>query len=108
MFGIFGDSLERLFTKELKARGAKIPKAAVREIVAMATASVPPAQRALPGEHGHNLGEDAVIHFAAWTAMVANKAAGRPLRTSALDPDIYPETEAALRAILVKHGAVAA
>ncbi|BBK34856.1 hypothetical protein EDC65_2657 [Stella humosa] len=108
MFGIFGDSLERLFIKELKGRGASIPKGAMREIVAMASGSIDAAHRALPGDYGRNLGEDVILHYAGWTARIVNRAAGRPARISAIDPDVYPETEAAIRAILVKHGALKA
>lgn len=104
MFGIFGDSLERLFIKESRERGVKLPKAAIKEIVALATASMDPSHRRLPGDYGRNLGEDAMIHFAGWTARIVHKAAGRPDRRTAIDQDLYPETEAAIRAILVKHG----
>ena len=107
MFGIFGDSLERLFIKESRERGIKLPKAATKEVVALALGSVDPPHRALPGDYGRNLGEDAMIHFAGWTARIVHKAAGRPDRRTAIDQDLYPETEAAIRAILVRHGVVA-
>jgi hypothetical protein len=108
MFGIFGDSLERLFIKETRERGIKLPKAAMKELVALAIDSVEPAHRALPGDYGRNLGEDAMLHHAGWTACVVHRAAGRPDRRTAIDRDLYPETEAAIRAILVKHGVLTA
>ena len=104
MFGIFGDSVERLFIKEMKERGVKIAKPAVKDIVAIATNSVDVKHRGLPGDYGHNLGEDAILHYAGWTAAIVNRAAGRPARTSAIDPDMGPESDAAIRAVLVKHG----
>ena len=104
MFGIFGDSHTRLFIHELKQRGVKLAKPAVQEIVATANNSVDPGHRARPGQYGRNLGEDAILHFAGWTAKIVNQAAGRPPDTSAIDPDMHPETENAIRAILVKHG----
>ncbi|MCC7275142.1 MAG: hypothetical protein IT561_20915 [Alphaproteobacteria bacterium] len=107
MLGLFGDSHQRLFAKELKERGVKIARSATKEIVAAALTTVPPGQHAHAGTHGRNIAEDAVLHFAAWTATVVNRTAGRPTRVSAIDPDLYPETEALLRGILVKHGVIA-
>lgn len=108
MFGIFGDSTERLFIKEMRERGVKLPKAAMKEMVALAMDAVEPAHRGLPGDYGRNLGEDTVLHYAGWTARVIHKAAGRPDRRTAIDRDLYPETEAAIRAVLVRHGVIAA
>ena len=104
MFGIFGDSLERLFIKESRERGVKLPKPAIKEVVALALSTLDAAHRRLPGDYGRNLGEDTIIHYAGWTARIVHKAAGRPDRRTAIDQDLYPETEAAIRAILVRHG----
>lgn len=106
MFGIFGSGLERLFVHELRERGVKLPKPAMKDMMALALGSIDPAHRGLPGDYGRNLGEDTVLHFAGWTARIVHQAAGRPDRRTAIDRDLYPETEAAIRAVLVRHGVV--
>ncbi|MGE0715616.1 MAG: hypothetical protein AB7P02_09245 [Alphaproteobacteria bacterium] len=104
MFGLFGESRQRLFDKEMKARGAKIPSACAKELVATALSTLPTDSHGRPGTHGRNLGDDAVLHFAAWSSAIVNSAAGRPSRRTPIDPELYPETAALIRGILSRHG----
>ncbi|MGE0725469.1 MAG: hypothetical protein AB7O45_13920 [Alphaproteobacteria bacterium] len=108
MFSLFTDSHGRLFKKELKDRGVKLDKAATKAVIELAVSTIPPGQHGLPSDLGQNQADQTVIHFAWWTAELLLRAAGKPSRRSHLDPDLYPETEAALRAVLVKNGALKA
>jgi hypothetical protein len=108
MFSLFKDSHGRLFKKELKDRGVKLDKAVSKAVIELAISNIPAGQHALPSDMGHNQADQAVIHFAWWTAELVHRAAGRPSRRTHIDPDLYPETETALRAVLVKHGALKA
>lgn len=106
MFSLFRDSHGRLFSKEMKARGVKLARPTCKAVVELAISTIPAGQHNLPSDHGHNQTDQTIIHFACWTAELIARDQGKPFRKSALDPDLYPETEAALRALLVAQGAL--